>query len=143
MTSDFKSSVKIQIRFGDTDAMGHINNAKYLSYMEVARIKYFNHLFGNSIDWQNEGFILAKAEVNYRKPIFLTDDVELFVRSSRFGTKSFDMEYLFVRNNPDGTSEMVATGLTVQVTMSFKLNMSIAVPLKYKQKIEEFEGKLF
>jgi acyl-CoA thioester hydrolase len=143
MTADFKSKVNIQIRFGDTDALGHINNAKYLSYMEVSRIKYFDDLFGNSIDWPNEGFILAKAEVNFKKPIFLNDKVSLYVRASRFGTKSFDMEYAFVRTLTDGTEELVATGLTVQVTMSFKDNISIPVPAKYKTKIEAFEGKTF
>ncbi len=140
MTENYKSSVKIQIRYGDTDALGHINNAKYLSYMEVARINYFNSLFGLKIDWDNEGFILAKAEINFRKPIFLIDNIELFVRTSRFGTKSFDMEYVFVRTNADGSKETVATGLTVQVTMSFKTNASIPVPEKYKKIIEDFEG---
>lgn len=143
MTENYKCKIRVQIRFGDTDALGHINNAKYLSYMEVARIKYFDDLFGQSIDWNEEGFILAKAEVNFRKPIFLTDTIDLYVRTSRFGTKSFDMDYVFIRTDKEGKQEVVATGLTVQVTMSFRQNISIPVPSRYKEIIEGFEGVNF
>lgn len=143
MIENFKSKVNIQVRFGDTDALGHINNAKYLSYMEVARIQYFNHLFADSIDWENEGFILAKAEINFRKPVFLNDYLELYTRVSRFGTKSFDMDYLFVRTLKSGEQEIVATGLTVQVTMSFKNHQTIPVPEKYRETIQAFEGTKF
>lgn len=143
MTENYKCKIRVQIRFGDTDALGHINNAKYLSYMEVARIKYFDDLFGQSIDWNEEGFILAKAEVNFRKPIFLTDTIDLHVRTCRFGTKSFDMDYVFIRTDKEGKQEVVATGLTVQVTMSFRQHTSIPVPTRYKEIIERFEGIQF
>jgi acyl-CoA thioester hydrolase len=140
MKEHYKCSIRVQIRFGDTDALGHINNAKYLSYMEVARIKYFDTLFGQSINWNEEGFILAKAEVNFKKPIYLTDTIDLHVRTSRFGTKSFDMDYVFIRTDKSGKEDIVATGLTVQVTMNFRQHCSIPVPLKYKEIIEKFEG---
>jgi acyl-CoA thioester hydrolase len=143
MTENYKCKIRVQIRFGDTDALGHINNAKYLSYMEVARIKYFDDLFGQSIDWNEEGFILAKAEVNFRKPIFLTDTIDLHVRICRFGTKSFDMDYVFIRTDKEGKQELVATGLTIQVTMSFRKHISIPVPQRYKEIIEQFEGVEF
>ena len=43
----------IQIRFVDLDQFGHVNNAIYLSYLEVARLPYFERIIGE-IDWLNE-----------------------------------------------------------------------------------------
>ena len=40
----FKHKIKMNIRFSDLDAMGHVNNAKYLTYLEEARIDYLNNI---------------------------------------------------------------------------------------------------
>ena len=50
--SEYKISQPIQLRFVDTDALGHINNAHYLSYCEMARVTYFDTVMGDVIDWK-------------------------------------------------------------------------------------------
>ncbi|MFN4071655.1 MAG: acyl-CoA thioesterase, partial [Thermus caldifontis] len=63
----FPVSVPIQVRFRDLDALGHVNNAVYLTYFEVARAAYFQRL---KEDWLEKGhFILARAEVDFLRPI--------------------------------------------------------------------------
>jgi acyl-CoA thioester hydrolase len=104
----FPVVVPIQVRFRDLDALGHVNNAVYLTYLEVARAAYFSRL---EPDWVGKGhFILARAEVDFLRPILLQDPVEVGVRVVRLGRSSFDMEYLVL-----AAGEEAARGKTVQV----------------------------
>jgi len=80
---------KINVRFADIDSMGHVNNATYLSYFEEARIDYFEKSFDGEWDWQKDGIILVKNEVEYLVPIFLNDKVEVLTKIINVGTKSF------------------------------------------------------
>lgn len=85
--------VKIQVRFSDCDMMGHVNNAVYLSYFEMARIHYFGILLAKDRDWKREGVLLRKNEVEYLKPVLLNDVPEIEVFMDHIGTKSFTVSY--------------------------------------------------
>jgi acyl-CoA thioester hydrolase len=78
------------VRFRDLDGMAHVNNAVFLTYMESARLAYFKSL--GLGDNPLEGMILARAEVDFRSPIELGEQVEVGTRTGRIGTKSFDLE---------------------------------------------------
>jgi acyl-CoA thioester hydrolase len=84
---------KIQVRFSDCDMMGHVNNAVYLSYFEMARIYYFGMLLAKDRDWKKEGVLLRKNEVEYLKPVLLHDVPEISVFLDYIGTKSFAVAY--------------------------------------------------
>lgn len=79
------------VRFRDLDGMGHVNHAVFLTYMESARLAYFKSL-GIGPDNPLEGVILARAEVDFRSPVELGEQVEVGVRTGRIGTKSFELE---------------------------------------------------
>ena len=73
LTGPFTHRVDITVRFADTDAMGHVNNAKYLTYCEIARIRYWTDVTGEPIALGTEGaesLILAEARITYRAPAF-------------------------------------------------------------------------
>ena len=82
----FPISVPIEVRFGDLDALGHVNNAIYLTYDEIARMHYLRRV-GAMID--SGHFVMARAEVDYLKPVVLNQKVELSLRVTRVGNKSF------------------------------------------------------
>ena len=63
------SPAQIQIRFADIDVMGHVNNAVYLSYFEMARVHYFKQILGEEWDWNSDGILLARNEIDYLSPI--------------------------------------------------------------------------
>ena len=68
----------IDVRFADTDAMGHVNNAVYLTYCEMARIRYWTDVTGEPIAAGHEGaesLILAEARITYRAPVFHSERV--------------------------------------------------------------------
>ena len=81
-------------RFRDLDPMGHVNNAVYLTWMENARIEFLRSLGAfDEVDASGMTMILARAEVDFRSPVTFDERVDVGVRVSRFGTKSFDLEY--------------------------------------------------
>lgn len=138
MIPPYKHRTAIQIRFGDTDALGHVNNANYLSYMELARTSYIEAVFGNSINWTSDGVILAKAVVDFKLPVMLNDRLFVYIRTSRLGTKSFDIEYLFVRE-VNGANEVVSSGSTVMVAYNYATNKTIEILPEWRKRIEAFE----
>lgn len=85
--------VKIQVRFRDCDLLGHVNNAVYLSYFEQARMHYFEQLVGEDWNYNKQGILLVKNEIEYLKPILLNDSPEIFLYLEEIGTKSFTFSY--------------------------------------------------
>lgn len=132
----FKKKTQVQIRFKDIDMMGHVNNANFITYFELARMTYFDELseVGIKIDWVNEGVILAKIEMEYKQPILLEDKVFVYTWVSRMGSKSFDMSCTIVRI-VNGLEIEAAKGLAVIVCFNYKTNETIAIPELWKEKM--------
>jgi acyl-CoA thioester hydrolase len=128
----FPVVVPIEVRFRDLDALGHVNNAVYLTYLEVARVAYFSRL---QRDWLEKGhFILARAEVDFLRPILLQDPVEVGVRVVRLGRSSFNMEYLVL-----AAGEEAARGKTVQVWLEG--GRPAPLPQEVRARIAAVEGR--
>lgn len=121
----------IQVRFADCDMMGHVNNAVYLSYFEMARIHYFGILFGKDRDWKKNGVLLRKNEVEYLKPVLLHEKPEIHIFTEHIGTKSFSVSYEL---KVDG--ELRTTGSSVLVCFDSTVNSSIALTEEMKQALE-------
>jgi len=134
----FKFKTRIQLRFKDTDQMGHVNNANHLTYFELARMAYFNEVITEKIEWKKEGIILAHIEVDYKSPILLEDELWVHTRLSKMGNSSFEMEYKIVRIN-GGVAVLAAEGKSVQVCFNYELNRPISVPESWRQKAMAFE----
>ena len=132
----FHYSLRIEVRYGDLDPQGHVNNAKYLTYMEQARIGYIRQLGlwpGGS--FLNLGVILADAQITFRSPIHFGDPVRVWVRIARLGNKSFDMEYQV--DHPD-SGAVYATGKSVQVTYDYPTGQTTPIPPEWREKMNEF-----
>jgi acyl-CoA thioester hydrolase len=130
-----KTNTSIQIRFKDIDALGHVNNANHLSYLEYARIDFFKTVIGSNINWAEEGLILARIEIDYKMPILLTDNVFVETWCSRLGTKSFDLDYRIYKVIDSGETDL-ALAKSVLVAFSYKENKSVAVPESWVQKLK-------
>jgi len=138
---NFKHKSKIQIRFKDLDSMGHVNNANHFTYFELARMQYFDEVVAETINWEEQGIILAHMEIDYKKPILLHDHVLVYARVSKLGTKSFDFEYCIVVEN-DNAIDIVATGKSVQVCFNYLSNQTVLVPELWRAKVEAYESAL-
>jgi acyl-CoA thioester hydrolase len=127
----FVARLPVQIRFCDVDSLGHVNNAFYLSYFELARMEYFR-LSGLKINWNKTGFILARVEIDYIKPVLLHDLVEVSCRAGTIGNKSFELWYEVISVNQAGIPELHCKGRTVQVCFDYERKHSIPVPEDWK-----------
>ena len=118
------------VRFADVDAMGHVNNAVFLSWMEAARTHFvLQRGLAEGVDALE--MILARIEVDFRSPVRFGDDVRVGVRPSRLGTKSFEFEYEVRAND-----RLAAHGTSVLVAYDYATNESIAVPKRWREALE-------
>lgn len=124
---------KIPIRFSDIDALGHVNNAIYLTYFEIARSAYWAEII--EWDWKLLGIIIRKSVVDYLKPITLSDNVYAYVKTSKIGNSSFELEYILVTNN-NGIEEICTTGQTLCVCFDYGLQKSTQIPSNQRLKME-------
>ncbi len=134
----FKHKIKVEVRFSDLDAMRHVNNATYLTYIEEARIAYFNEVFKREKNNLDYSAIVARIEMDYIQPINLGDKVEVFTRVSKIGNKSTDVENIIMIER-DGNKLAAATALTKLVAYDYKKLQSIQIPDDVRRKIEVFE----
>ncbi len=137
--SEFKFFHPIEVRYGDLDPQGHLNNAKYLTYFEAGRIKYIVHLglFDHGQSFLNVGMIMADAHVTFKSAVEYGMNVQVGVRISRLGHKSMDSHYTIVDAD---TGEELASGSSVLVAYDYRSSRTIPIPENWREKIAQFEG---
>ena len=133
--SRFRYSAPITVRFRDCDPMGHVNNAVYLTYLEVARFAYWNDVAGGR--WFGDvGFIVARAEIDYKASAVTGDTIQVHLGITSFGRTSFVFEYELLDQN----GRTLATAKTVQVMYDYWLNKAVAMLDDFKRESSEYEG---
>ncbi|MCG6947918.1 MAG: acyl-CoA thioesterase [Acidobacteria bacterium] len=90
---DYPFSCPIQVRWRDLDAFGHVNNATFASYLEIARTEAWTELFGGR-DALQIPFFVKRLEIDYKRPVALEDEVRVWLRVGELRGASFDFEYL-------------------------------------------------
>jgi acyl-CoA thioester hydrolase len=134
----------IQIRWRDLDALGHVNNAVYLTYFELARLAYIRALLGadtprdpRTLLPYDFKFILAEVTCHYRSPAALNDQLAATIWVSQVGRKSFVFEY---RIKDEVTGRLVAEGCSTQVWFDYAANESRPVPTEIVARMESLQG---
>jgi acyl-CoA thioester hydrolase len=127
----------IEVRYGDLDPQGHVNNARYLTYMEQARVSYLRHVgLWNGGSFIDIGIILADVHLTFRAPIQFGDPVRVGVRIARLGNKSMQSEYR-IEDARDGRE--FASGSSVLVAYDYRNGSTVPIPEEWRSKIMEFE----
>lgn len=129
-----RSSTPIQIRFNDMDMAGHAHNAVHLSWFEQARMDLLRGFIPKDHDWKREGLILARNEVDYRKPVHLDDAVEVDCWCEAIGNTSFHLRYAVVTTN-EGQRTVHAEGRSVMVCFDYTRNAPISVPAPWREAL--------
>lgn len=120
------------------DALNHVNNAVYLTYFEVARTKYWRDLI--KWNWDEVGIIVARVEIDFLKPITLNDEIRVYVRTSRVGASSFDLEYAIVSLNNESAEVVHSIGKTICVSFDYNINKSTPIPAIQRKNMEKDLG---
>ena len=143
VAGDFAHSVEIDVRFADTDAMGHVNNAVYLTYCEMARIRYWTDVTGEPIAPGHEGaesLILAEARITYRAPVFHGERVTVETRATSLGRTSFVLEHRLTAHLPGEEARLVATSESVMVRYDYATQRPTPLGPEFIAAMETFEG---
>jgi acyl-CoA thioester hydrolase len=143
LPGDFAHTVEIDVRFADIDAMGHVNNAKYLTYCEMARIRYWTDVTGEPITPGHEGaesLILAEARITYRAPVVHGERVMVETRATRLGRSSFILEHRLTARMHGEAPRLVATSESVMVRYDYASERPTPLGVDFVAAIEAFEG---
>ncbi len=133
--SPFQTEIKVIFR--DLDPLGHVNNAVYFTYMEVARTEYYMQVTGAK-SLGEVRFIIARASCDYRAPAKFGDRLAVAVWPSEVGNSSFKFQYRITQQE-DGT--LVAEGETVQVAFDYETRKTIPLPEAVKNLLLEARSR--
>lgn len=129
---------RFEVRFRDLDALGHVNNAVYLTYFEMARVAYYTTLIGTfSLDQID--IVLAEINVSFHAPAHLGDTLAVGVRVSSISRKSFVMEYTVVCVDDN---RLIASGRSVQVTYDHAARRSKPVSDNFREQVRALQGNM-
>lgn len=131
-------TIRQQIRWGDQDAMGHVNNIVYFQYCESARLAYGDVLDLQSIAGdspQNLGMVAAN--LNFRRQLHYPGEVEVTAHATRVGGKSFTLSYV-ITDLADGV--VAAEGDSVCVWVDYAKAEALPLPDVLVARIREVEG---
>jgi acyl-CoA thioester hydrolase len=144
LPGEFRHVVDITVRFADTDAMRHVNNAVYLTYCETARIRYWSDITGEPFALGAEGaesLILAEARITYRAQAFYGETVTVETRTSRIGRSSFTLQHRLLAGAPSEARRLVAVSESVLVRYDYTSETSVPLTAEHVAAIEAFEGR--
>lgn len=138
---DYKHIIPVQIRFCDIDKLNHVNNACYHNYVELGRVNYFNQLLKGHINWDKQGFVLARTEMNHLLPVHLDDEIFCCSKVIKFGNKSLTIKNSIIRKEKNKISECSAV-IGILVATDYVNNVSMVIPEEWKKLITAFEGEV-
>ena len=127
---------EVPVRFSDMDAMGHVNNAVYLTYLEAARVDYIARVLG-IVDPKEYGVILARVEIDYKSPASNRETMLVGCRVEELGGSSMMMGY---RLEDKATGRLVALAKTVMVAYDYELVKPKRLSEDWRRKMEDFDG---
>ena len=133
---NFRHVLSITIRPRDIDAWGHVNNAVYFTYLEMARADYFSNVmlhtkFRNP---GNLGVILAETSCRFIRPIFFDQNVEIGTRVVKMGESSLQVEHRIEADN-----ELAASAKAISVFYDYQSGQSTPIPEEYRTRIQIYE----
>jgi len=121
----------LEVRFRDCDAMGHVNNAVYLTYFEQCRLVFWRAVTGEIAP--NVSVIVARTECDYRAPAYFGDPLEITCDVADIGRSSFTLTQ---RAEHAESGKLLAESKTVVVTYDYQASRSIPISDAFRQRLE-------
>ena len=142
----FPKRFLVEVRFGDTDAMGHANNSRFLTYVESARIAYWEAATGEpfalATHGAEESLILAEVRVTFRTPAVFGEVLTVETRAGRVGRTSFTLQHRITASaSVRGPARLVATADDVLVAYDYVNACPQRIPDETVVRLEAFEGR--
>ncbi len=135
---DFHHRQPIQIRFNDIDLLGHLNNAMYFQFMDLAKVNYFKQFTGDRYDWTKIGLVVAHIDVDFIAPTFINDNIEVLTAVASMSTRSLILEQRVVEAT---TGEVKCVAHTVMVNFDPSLGKSFPISDEWRNRLSTYEGR--
>jgi len=130
---------QIEVQYRDTDSVGHVSSPVYYEYMQRAYLRYMFHLLDVPFS-EKLPHIMVKTSCEYVQPAKFGDVLIVESSVTKFGTKSFELDYLMRKNDPART--VVAKGLSTHVMFDYHTGKTAVVPDDFKNQVLTFQGSL-
>lgn len=137
MTDEFRHRTRVEVRFRDLDAFGHVNNAVTTSYVEHGRIRYLRDVLGFSPVGEMP-MILAMIQVDYVTPIYFGECVDVASRVDWIGNTSLGMSHRLTAGEDE---HEVARATSVLVAYEYAESRPMQVPQDWRITLAEHEGR--
>jgi acyl-CoA thioester hydrolase len=133
-------TIVLDVQWGDMDAFGHVNNARYFTWFESCRTAYFLRL-GLRMDKPSSlGPIVANLGCDYLAPIVYPATMVVGTTVSKVGNTSFTMDYgLWMKDHAD---RLMAHGTSVVVLFDYAAQSKVRIPDAIRDKIAEIEASV-
>jgi acyl-CoA thioester hydrolase len=128
--TDFEYETELQVRFRDLDAMGHVNNAVYATYLEQARVDYYDEVLGVGLD--DIDTVLVNLEIDYRHEVRLEDETVTIA----MGVRSLGESSVVVGYEVRAGDRVAATAETTQVYVDPEAGTSRPLPEAWVEKMK-------
>lgn len=153
LPESFAFSYDIRVHWGEVDRMGHVNNAMYSRYIESARCEYFaaigisdarsaapppSNLALPRITTENEGPILARLAIDFRRPVLHPDTISVHVATTRIGKTSATHRYVLTSKEQKGA--IVAEAEVIWVMLDYVKNEPVAISSELRDRIARLEA---
>lgn len=128
-------SVVQRVRFGDLDAMQHMNNVEFLRFFETARIDYMRSLMPQHAPTRRAefGFIFAECHISYRSPAFFDEEIRTYIRPAELRRSSFKLDF---EMRSEGDGRLIADGFGVLVGYDYERGRAQPIPDELRERIE-------
>lgn len=114
---------KVKVYFRDIDSMRHVNNAAYLSYLEIARMDLYDKIFG--IDgFKRYPYIIGELHIRYISPAKIKEILEIGIKPGRIGKKSFEFLYQI---REESSKRLICEARTTQVMYDYETNSTVEI----------------
>ena len=121
---------KIPVRWGDMDAMGHVNNTVYFRFMEQTRISWFEKLMPRGEAWGTTGIVIVNASCNFTRPINYPATVEVRMYAGPLGGSSVPTYYDLIVNG-----DVYADGAAKVVFIDMEKQKAVRIPENLRAKM--------
>lgn len=138
--SQFRYYSLIKVRFAETDMNGHMSHVSPIIYMEQARAEFMELLdifTPQAMLSEGKTFVLARQSIDYKAQAYYNDRLRVYLRISRIGSSSLDMEYAIVNEEQQ---LLCCTATTTVVFFDIKQQKSTPLPHDLAERIQRVEA---
>jgi len=138
---DYRHSMEIPIRFMDIDALQHINNARYLNFLEESRIAYSQELLNVFNSIQELNVLVARVEIDFLRPVLFGEKLQVYTKISKLGNKSFTFQSVITTTTKKGEFP-AAKAVQTLVAFNPQTHKTAAIASELRERIMELEPDL-